>query len=73
MLGNLQQIKSMMAMLNGSGDPMTMINQMARNNPQLQNVLQMVQANGGDPKTAFYKLAEEKGVDPDEIINALKG
>lgn len=73
MLGNLQQIKSMMAMLNSSGDPMTMINQMARNNPQLQNVLQMVQANGGDPKAAFYKLAEEKGVDPDEIINALKG
>lgn len=73
MLGNLQQIKSMMAMLNGSGDPMTMINQMARNNPQLQNVLQMVQANGGDAKAAFYKLAQEQGVDPDEILNALKG
>lgn len=73
MLGNLQQIKSMMAMLNGSGDPMTMINQMARNNPQLQNVLQMVQANGGDAKAAFYKIAQEQGVDPDEILNALKG
>ena len=63
----------MMAMLNGSGDPMTMINQMARNNPQLQNVLQMVQANGGDAKAAFYKLAQEQGVDPYEILNALKG
>ena len=46
-----------------------MLQQMMNNNPQIQ---QLVNAAGGDPKAAFYKLAEQKGVDPNEIINALK-
>ena len=68
-MGNLSQIKQAWGLLRGAKNPQAMLNQMMQNNPQVQA---MMQASGGDPKAAFYKLAKEKGVDPDEIINALK-
>ena len=49
-----------------------MLNQMMQNNPQYKQVMDYVNKNGGDPKTAFYKMAEEQGVNPDEILNMLK-
>ena len=41
-------------------------------NPQMQQVMQLVQQGGGDPKAIFYKLAEQKGVDPQSILDSLK-
>ena len=67
--GNLSQIKQAWGLLKNAGNPQAMLQQMMNNNPQIQ---QLVNAAGGDPKAAFYKLAEQKGVDPNEIINALK-
>lgn len=49
-----------------------MFNQMAQQNPQLKQVMDYVNANGGDAKQAFYKLAQEKGVNPDDILAQLK-
>ena len=40
--------------------------------PGMKNVLNAVQQSGGDPKQLFYKLAEEKGVDPNIILNKFK-
>ena len=45
---------------------------MAAQNPQLSNVMNLIQNHNGNAKEAFYALAKEKGVDPNEIINALK-
>jgi hypothetical protein len=45
---------------------------MAQSNPAMKQAIDYVCANGGDPKDAFYKLAKEKGVDPDAILNSLK-
>lgn len=42
------------------------------NNPQYKQVMDYVRQNGGDPKAAFYKMAEEKGVNPEDILNQLK-
>ena len=41
-------------------------------NPQLAQVMQLVNSMGGDPKVAFYKLAEQRGVDPNSILSMLK-
>lgn len=38
----------------------------------MKQVMDIIKQAGGDPKKAFYYLAEQKGVDPDEIINMLK-
>lgn len=58
----------MMNMVKNSGNPNAMIATMINNNPQIKNLIQQY---GGDPKTAFYKLAEQKGVDPDSILQLL--
>lgn len=47
-----------------------MANQIS-NNPQLAQAIKYVNDNGGNPKDAFYKLAKEKGVDPQSILNSL--
>ena len=37
------------------------------NNPQLKAVINKY----GNPKKAFYSIAQEKGINPDEIINMI--
>ena len=50
-----------------------MLQQMTAQNPQLKQAVDYVNANGGDAKTACYKLAKEKGINPDEILQMFKG
>ena len=45
---------------------------MAQNDPRMQQVMQYVQQNGGDPRSAFYALAKQKGVDPNAIIQQVR-
>lgn len=61
-----------MQLIKGSKNPQAAMQSMAMNDPQMQQVLQYVQQSGGDPKAAFFKMAEEKGVDPNQIIGMLK-
>ena len=65
----LSQAKQMMQAIKSSGNPQALINQMASQNPQLN---QIIQQYGGDPKTAFYKYAEANGVNPDDILRMMK-
>ena len=60
-------------MAKASRNPMAAIQQMSQGNPQLQQVLQVVQQNGGDAKTAFYNMAKQKGVNPDDVLKQLQG
>jgi len=48
-----------------------MLNQMMGQNPQMKQAMDYVNANGGDPQKAFYKLAQEQGVNPDDFIKQL--
>ena len=61
----------MMGLLKNSSNPTAMLQSMAADNPQMKYVMDYVNANGGDPKAAFYKMAQEKGVNPDSIISML--
>lgn len=72
MPNNIGQIKQMMNMIQSAGNPQLMLQQMAQNNPQLRQVMSIVQQSGGDPKAAFYKMAQEKGIDPDQILSMLR-
>lgn len=73
MVQNLQPIKNMMNMLRSAGNPQMMLQQMTAQNPQFKQAVDYVNANGGDAKTACYKLAKEKGINPDEILQMFKG
>ena len=69
---NLAPIKQMMQMVRGAQNPQAMLQTLAQQNPQLQQVMTVVQQAGGDPQRAFYALAQQKGIDPNTILNALK-
>ena len=66
------QIKQMIDMIKCSSNPQFLLNQMMANNPHMKQVMDYVNSNGGDAKAAFYKKAEEMGVNPDEILSQLK-
>ena len=61
---NMQQLMEMV-----KGNPQGVLNQLMQNNPQVRQVMALA---NGDPKTAFYSLAKQKGVDPNSILNMLK-
>lgn len=69
---NLSQIKQMMNMVRSAGNPQSMLQSIAQNNPQMKQVMDIIGQSGGDPKAAFYKMAEEKGVDPEQILSMLR-
>ena len=69
---NLAGVKPMMDMVRGAGNPMAVIQSLVGNNPKFQQVTSLVQQYGNDPKRAFYALCEQKGIDPNQILNALK-
>ena len=58
----LTQIKSM-------GNPQMMMQQM----PQYKQVMEYINQNGGDAKSAFYSKAKEMGIDPEEVLKAMRG
>ena len=66
------QIKQMMQMVRSAGNPQAMLQKLAMNNPQVRQVMEIVQKHGGDPMTAFRAEAEARGVDPEEILRMLK-
>lgn len=70
--GNFQNIKQMMSIIKASQNPQAMLNQMINSNPQMKQVMEFINKSGGDPKKAFYTLAQQNGVDPQQILNMLQ-
>ena len=68
----IRPIKNAMNMARSVGNPQAMLNQMLSQNPNYQQVQQIIQQYGGDPKQAFYGMCQQMGVDPNEILNKLK-
>lgn len=66
-----QSAKKMMGMLQGVKNPQQALMMAAQQNPQLSAVMQMV--DGRNPQEVFYEQCKKNGVDPNTIINALKG
>ena len=54
-------------------NPQAAMQQILQNDPRTKQVMDYVNQNGGDPKTLFYQLAQQKGVDPDAFLNQIKG
>lgn len=58
--------------LMNSTDPQSFIQNMIKNNPKAQNLMNMFQSSGLSPKQFFYNYARNNGIDPDQFINNLK-
>lgn len=53
-------------------NPQMSINQALMNNPQFSGVMDFIKQNGGNPKTVFENLAQQMGVDPNEVLEQTK-
>ena len=69
---NLQQVKNMMATVRSASNPQAMLNMLAQNNPNLRQAMEYVNQYGGSPERAFYALCEQRGINPQQILDALK-
>ena len=58
-----------MQFVKAAKSPQAALSQLASRNPQLQKVLQDA---GNDPKKAFYSLAKQNGIEPNDILDLLK-
>ena len=63
---NLAQI------VKSSSDPGMLFKTMAQNSPQVQSIMQMIQAANMTPKDYFYKTAQERGVDPNQVLGMFR-
>lgn len=68
----LGPVRQMMQAVQAAQNPALAIQQMAGNNQQLQQALQLVQQSGGDARAAFNKLCQVRGIDPQQILGLLK-
>lgn len=74
-LGGLRippQIRQMINMVKLSGNPQALLAQLAQTNPNMKQVMEIIRQYGGDANKAFYAIAEQNGIDPQEILNLLK-
>lgn len=62
----------MIRMVKTAKDPSGAMQEMINNNPQAKQIIEMAQQTGMSYKDLFYSLAQQQGVNPDDIINMLK-
>ena len=67
----IQRVKQMMNAVRAARNPEAALMGMVQNNPQMQQVMEAVKAHGNDPMKAFREMAEENGLDPDEILSMI--
>lgn len=69
---SIQQIKNMMSMVQMSANPQIALQNIVNQNPNLQNILNLANSNGANLQQVFYNMAKQKGVNPEDVINALR-
>lgn len=68
---NYNNAKAIMDAVRGARNPQAMLMQYAQTNKNVREVMDMVN-QCGDPKTAFYKMASAKGIDPEAILSMIR-
>lgn len=58
--------------IRNSPNPNQAMQQLLNSNPQYQGIMEYINQNGGDAKSAFYNMAAQKGVDPNSILSQLR-
>ena len=69
MMGGIKNVKQAFNGLKAMGNPQALLSNAMANNPELKQIMNEC---GGDYQKAFYKAAEIKGVNPDDILSQLR-
>ena len=67
-----QPVRQMMSLVRTAQNPQAALNQLIMQNPQMKQVMDIVQKHGGDPMVALREEAKAAGINPDEIMGMLK-
>lgn len=67
----MESVKRMMQTLQGASNPQQAIQNLAQQNPQINQIMQMANGSGG-LKNLFYQRAQQMGIDPNTILSQLK-
>ena len=67
---NMAGIKNMYQALTQSGNPLQLFQNLAQQNPQLQPIVQMLK-NGANPQQIFINMCRQRGIDPQQFLNAI--
>ena len=67
-LANVKKIKDTITMLKNAKDPQALMMSM----PGGKQAAEYIKNCGGDPRKALEQLAQEKGIDIDQILSALR-
>ena len=67
---SIQQMKGLMNM--ASGNPNQMLEQLGKQNPQFNQVLQMCNGKGQSAEQLFYSMCKQQGIDPQAVLNQLR-
>ena len=67
--GNLAKARQLINSIKSMRNPQSMVMNAINQNPEIKS---FVDASGGDYKKAFYAMAQQKGVNPDDILNLMK-
>lgn len=68
----IQSVKQMANMLKGKSNPQQMLQIVAQQNPQISQIMNMLNGSNMSPKQMFMNMAKQQGIDPTSIINILK-
>ena len=71
-VGQIKQIKQQVDSLRSLGNPQTALSQLLLRDPTMKQAYDYIQTKGGNAKEACLKLARERGIDPQSIMEALK-
>jgi hypothetical protein len=71
-INNVSPINEVYSLYRSGGNPMILLNKMAQNNPQVKNVMSMLN-QGANPQQLFYSLCQQRGVDPTTILSQFNG
>lgn len=64
------QIKQLMGMMQGQ-NPMQMLMNMAKQNPQLKSVVDMLN-NGANPEQLVRSICQQRGIDVNQLLSQFK-
>ena len=68
----IAKVKQMISAVKMARDPQAALMGMVQGNPHLRQVMDAVKQHGNDPMAAFRAMAEENGLDPDEILSMIR-
>jgi len=65
-------LKNLINTFKTSSNPQQLLTNLINNNPQMQSIYTLLQNSNKNPKELFYELANQRGIDPETILNLLK-